>query len=71
MIEEDIANPKKKVDIIPAINLKGVSGSSLELPKETPEEVRAALKTLEKSLNKGWTEKNQSIAEQSKGPVRP
>lgn len=44
--------------------LNFLGSDKFELPRETPEEVRAALKALEKSLNKGWTEKNQSIAEQ-------
>lgn len=44
--------------------LNFLGSDKFELPKETPEEVRAALKNLEKSLNKGWTEKNMSIAEQ-------
>lgn len=35
-----------------------------ELAKETPEEIRSALKNLEKSLNKGWTEKNMKLAEE-------
>jgi hypothetical protein len=34
------------------------------LPKETPEEIRTALKNLEKSLNKGWTEKNMRLADE-------
>jgi hypothetical protein len=45
-----------------ALNFLG--SDKFELPRETPEEIRAALKNLEKSLNKGWTEKNQSFAEQ-------
>lgn len=44
--------------------LNFLGSDKFELPKETPEEVRAALKNLEKSLNKGWTEKNMGIAEQ-------
>jgi len=35
-----------------------------ELDRQTPEEIRAALKNLEKSLNKGWTEKNMRLAEE-------
>jgi DNA-binding phage protein len=37
-----------------------------ELDRQTPEEIRAALKNLEKSLNKGWTEKNMRLAEERK-----
>lgn len=37
-----------------------------ELDKQTPEEVRQALKNLEKSLNKGWTEKNMRFSEERK-----
>jgi DNA-binding phage protein len=37
-----------------------------EIPKGAPEEVRTALKNLEKSLNKGWTEKNMRLAEERK-----
>jgi hypothetical protein len=37
--------------------------SKFEIPRGTQEEVRAALKNLEKSLNKGWTEKNMRLSE--------
>ena len=46
------------------INFLGTD--KFELPKETPEEIRAALKNLEKSLNKGWTEKNMRLSEERK-----
>jgi hypothetical protein len=45
-----------------ALNFLG--SDKFDLPRETPEEIRAALKNLERSLNKGWTEKNQSFADQ-------
>jgi hypothetical protein len=35
-----------------------------KLDRQTPEEIRDALKKLEKSLNKGWTEKNMRLAEE-------
>ena len=35
-----------------------------DLPREVSDDIRTGLKTLEKSLNKGWTEKNQELAEQ-------
>lgn len=46
------------------INFLGTD--KFELPRETPEEIRTALKNLEKSLNKGWTEKNMRFAERQK-----
>ena len=32
LIEDDIANPKKKIDIIPSINLSGVKSNQLDVP---------------------------------------
>lgn len=45
-----------------ALNFLG--SDKFQLERETPEQVRAALKNLEKSLNKGWTEKNMKLAEE-------
>jgi DNA-binding phage protein len=40
-----------------------------EIPRDAPEEVRTALKNLEKSLNKGWTEKNMKFSDTQKSFV--
>jgi len=44
------------------INFLG--SDKFDLPRETPEHIRAALKSLEKSINKGWTDKNMRLAEE-------
>lgn len=49
--------------------LNFLGSDKFDLPKETPEEVRAALKALEKSLNKGWTEKNMTLADQRRALI--
>lgn len=48
------------------LELNFLGSDKFKLHPETPEEVRKALKTLESSLNKGWTQKNQALAEQRK-----
>lgn len=59
---EELAEAPQLSDEDYHLNFLGTD--KFDLARETPEEIRSALKNLEKSLNKGWTEKNMRLAEE-------
>lgn len=63
-VEQVEAAPVELTDEDYRLNFLG--SDKFELPKETPEEIRQALKALEKNINKGWTDKNMRLSQEAK-----